>query len=302
MTTQLEVASAEFEPSAEIGPELVEHQRFWRRAALRRFVHNVPATVGAVVIVIMTVWSIVGIWFAPDPNLVDVTNQFAPPSASHLLGTDRLGRDILARLLAGIRVSLTVALTATVVTLAVSMVIGVLCGYFGGLFDDILSRIFDVIVTFPMILLAVLVELATGPSMVSVIVAISIASLPRYGRQWRILSKYCKETEYIQGAISLGYSTPRILRRHVLPNIAVPVFLIAAGNIGRLAVAEASLSFIGVGVQPPNASLGNMISDGQPYLQYHPALAVDPGIVLCVLSISFSFIGDALRDAFDITE
>jgi peptide/nickel transport system permease protein len=252
--------------------------------SLRRFLHSVPGVVAAVVIVCIGLAAIIGPWFAQDPNFANVTQSFASPSGAHLLGTDDLGRDLLARVL------------------GIAMVFGVIAGYFGGILDELLSRAFDVIVTFPMILLAVLIVVALGPSITAVSIAIGIVVVPRYGRQFRVLTKSCVQREYVQAVIAQGYSPLRVIVRHVLPNILLPVAVIAAGNMGRLAVAEASLSYLGAGVRPPNASWGNMIADGQEYLQTAPGIAVYPGIALCVLAISFSFVGDALRDAFDLSE
>lgn len=269
---------------------------------LRRFTHNVPGVAAAAVIVFMGLAVLIGPTFAPDPNLADVIHSLAPPSGAHWLGTDDLGRDLLARLLAGGRVALIVSVASTILGLLIAMLLGVVAGYFGGVLDELLSRAFDVIVTFPMILLAILIVVALGPSLSAVCLAIGIVVTPRYGRQFRVLTKSCVQREYVQAGIAQGYSSLRVIVRHVLPNIALPIAVIAAGNMGRLAVAEASLSYLGAGVRPPNASWGNMISEGQEFLQTHPGLAVYPGIALCVLAIAFSFIGDALRDAFDLTE
>jgi len=270
--------------------------------SLRRFLRSVPGVVAACVIVCIGLAAIIGPWFAQDPNFANVTQSFASPSAAHLLGTDDLGRDLLARVLIGARVALIVSLAATAIGMTIAMVFGVIAGYFGGILDELLSRAFDVIVTFPMILLAVLIVVALGPSITAVSIAIGIVVVPRYGRQFRVLTKSCVQREYVQAVIAQGYSPLRVIVRHVLPNILLPVAVIAAGNMGRLAVAEASLSYLGAGVRPPNASWGNMIADGQEYLQTAPGIALYPGIALCVLAISFSFVGDALRDAFDLSE
>lgn len=270
--------------------------------SLRRFVHNPPGVAGACVVVAIGLAAAIGPSFAPDPNLADVIHKLAPPSGAHLLGTDDLGRDMLARLLAGARVALIVSIGSTAIGIAFAMVLGVAAGYFGGILDELLSRVFDVIVTFPMILLAVLIVVALGPSLTAVCIAIGFVVIPRYGRQFRVLTKACVQREYVQAVMAQGYSSVRVIARHVLPNIVLPIAVIAAGNMGRLAVAEASLSFLGAGVQPPNASWGNMISDGQQYLQTDPGVALYPGIALCILAIAFSFVGDALRDAFDLTE
>lgn len=272
------------------------------RAAVRRFRRSIPAMFGLTLILVIVLASFLGGHLAQNPNAADVTTALQGPTHAHFLGTDDLGRDMLARLLAGGRASITVAVGTTVLAFFGAMVLGVVCGYFGGVVDDIFSRIFDVIVTFPMLLLAVLIVVALGKSLTATIVAISIALLPRYGRQFRVLSKYSREREYVQAALVLRYSTLRILVRHVLPNVFLPVAVLAAGYIGRLAVAEAALSFLGAGVQAPNASWGNMIAEGEPYLQYHPMLAIWPGLMLFLLSLSFSFCGDALRDAFDLSE
>jgi peptide/nickel transport system permease protein len=269
---------------------------------LRRFVGNVPGVASAVVIVLMVLTAIIGPYFAPDPNMADVLNSLAPPSWAHWLGTDDLGRDVIARLLRGARVALIVSIAASALAILIAMFLGVIAGYFGGIVDDLLSRVFDVIVTFPMILLAVLIVVALGPSLIAVCIAIAAAVTPRYGRQFRVLTKSVAQREYVQAVIAQGYNPVRIIVRHVLPNIMLPIAVIAAGNMGRLAVAEASLSYLGAGVRPPDASWGNMISEGQEFLQTAPGLAVFPGIALCVLAIAFSFVGDALRDAFDLTE
>ena len=276
--------------------------RFWRSAALRRFRTNVPAVIAVFVLLLAVAVCVVGQVVGADPNSADVLNKLATPRSGHLLGTDYLGRDTFARIVAGATVSLMVAVAASILTVLISMVIGICAGYFGGIWDLVLSRLFDVVSTFPMILLAVLIVVALGPSLVSTIIAISIAVIPRYGRQFRVLTRYCKERPYVQAAISRGYSTPRIIARHVLPNIAIPIVVLAAGNMAPIALAEAGLSFLGAGTRPPNASLGNMISDAMPYIQTAPLQALIPGAVLCMLTISFSFIGDGLRDAFDLSE
>jgi ABC-type dipeptide/oligopeptide/nickel transport system permease subunit len=268
----------------------------------RRFVHNAPGMTGAILVVLIALAGLIGPSFTGDPNLANVLDKLAPPSAAHPLGTDQLGRDLLARVLIGARVALLVSVAATALGLAIAMTLGVVAGYFGGILDEILSRAFDVIVTFPMILLGVLIVVALGPSLPAVCLAIGIAVTPRYGRQFRVLTKSVVQREYVQAGKAQGYSSLRMIARHVLPNIMLPIAVIAAGNMGRLAVAEASLSYLGAGIRPPDASWGNMISEGQQYLQTSPGLAVFPGIALCLLAIAFSFVGDALRDAFDLTE
>ena len=268
----------------------------------RRYLHSPAGVGGAILIIAVGIAALIWPHFTPDPNIADVRNALQGSGPGHLLGTDDLGRDLLARLLAGARVALIVSVTATALAMIAAMLLGVLAGYFGGTVDDLLSRAFDVIVTFPMILLAVLIVVAIGPSLTSVSIAIAVAMVPRYGRQFRVMTIAVRQREFVQAVIAQGYSPLRVIVRHVLPNILLPVAVIALGNMGRVVVAEASLSFLGAGVQPPDASWGNMISEGTDFLQSFPQLALYPGIVLCVVSIAFSFIGDTLRDAFDLTE
>jgi ABC-type dipeptide/oligopeptide/nickel transport system permease subunit len=288
------------EPPVEIVDEPAGQSVNLTGGAVRRFLKNKPAVVGLLLIVFIVLAAIFGPMFADDPNKTDIASAFS--YSGHLLGTDDLGRDLLARVLAGARVALIVAVLATLLGLVLAMILGVSAGFIGGLYDEMLSRVFDVIATFPTILMAVLIVVALGPSLTGVIVAIGIAVTPRYGRQFRVLTKACIQRNYVQAVIAQGYSSPRVVLRHVLPNILLTIGVIAGGNMGRAAVSEASLSFLGAGVQQPNASWGNMIAQGAPFLQVHPGICLYPGIALCVLAISFSFVGDALRDAFDLTE
>jgi ABC-type dipeptide/oligopeptide/nickel transport system permease subunit len=272
------------------------------RRRLRRFLRNRPAAVSAVVVIVLLLAAIVGPLFAQDPTLVNLNNPLANPSGAHLLGTDDLGRDLFARVLDGGRVSFIVAFCATAIAVIPAGIFGVLAGYTRGIFDEIISRIFDILLAIPVLLLAIVIVSALGPSLSSLIVAIGISDIPRYGRLFRALTLEAKEREYVRSALVLGYSAPRVMIKHILPNIYLPVMIIATGNLGKVALAEASLSYLGVGVQPPQASWGNIISEGQPYLQYHPILALAPGIALSALTLAFSFVGDGLRDAFDVRD
>lgn len=276
--------------------------RAWRSGRRRRFMSNVPATLGLVLLLGLAIASLVGPLLTMDPTDVDLRARLQGPSAAHLLGTDQLGRDLLARVLAGGQVSFTVAIASTLVALTTAMVIGMTAGYFGGLVDELLSRVLDVLLTFPALLLAIIIVAAIGPSLSSVVLAIGIAYVPRYGRLFRALTLATRQLEYVEGARALGYSSPRVLARHILPNILVAVLVVAAGNMGRVALAEASLSFLGAGVQPPAASWGNMIAEEQQLLQYFPWLPLVPGVALTIVTISFAFVGDGLRDAFDVRE
>jgi peptide/nickel transport system permease protein len=276
--------------------------RVWRSDSARRFLHNKAGMISAAWIVIFVLAVIIGPYFTLDPNHADPPALLQSPEAQHWFGTDDLGRDIFARVLIGGRASLTVALAATVIPLVVGLVIGTATGYRGGWFDELLSRFFDVLLTFPTLMFGLVLGVSLGPSEKSVIIALSIAQIPVYGRLFRAGALSARSSEYVQGVIALGFTPVRIVVRHVVPNIIVPVLIIATSHIGNMAIAEASLSFLGAGIQPPTASLGNMISEGQPFLQLAPWLPLIPGVTLTLLALAFSFVGDALRDAFDVRE
>ncbi|MCU1439289.1 MAG: peptide transporter permease [Rhodoglobus sp.] len=265
----------------------------------RRFAKNIPGVIGLAVIIVFLLVAMFGPLFTLDPNR---TNLLDALTDSGIAGTDPLGRDVFARVVEGARVALFVSFVATALGMLMAMVLGITAGYFGGMVDEILSRIFDVILTFPMILLGVLIVMAIGPSILTVSIAIAIAIMPRLGRQFRAQTLSCVQREYVQAVRAQGYSSIRIILRHVLPNVWLPVTVLAAGNMGKVAVSEASLSYLGAGVEAPNASWGNMISEGQAYLQVDAGIVLWPGFALLFLAIAFSFVGDALRDAYDLTE
>jgi peptide/nickel transport system permease protein len=275
---------------------------WWNSDPRRRFTGNKLAVVSLCWLLLVLVAALVGPFFTVDPNVADVVNRLKPPSANFILGTDPLGRDMLARVLVGGRVSLLVATMATGISLVLGLFLGVISGYRGGLVDDAITRVFDVLLSFPTLLLGIIVMAAFGGSLATVITATSIATVPMVGRLARAGTISVKPREYIQGVVALGIPTIRILLRHVLPNIIVPVLVLSTGNMGRLALAEAGLSYVGAGIQPPDASWGNMIAEGQPYLQYAWWVPVVPGTVLTLVTLAFSFVGDGLRDAFDVRE
>jgi peptide/nickel transport system permease protein len=276
--------------------------RVWKSDNRRRFARNRVGLVSAILLVVLIVILVIGPFFSQDPDLVNTAARIQAPSSQHLLGTDQLGRDVLARIIAGGRISLFVAVAATILALAISIVIGTVAGYRGGLFDAIVSRVFDIFVTFPTLLVGIILAAAFQGSLKTVIAALTIGQLAVFGRLFRIGTISVKSREYIQSVIAMGIPPFEIVVRNILPNVVIPVVIIATGQIGRLAVVEASLSFIGAGVQPPTASWGNMISGGEMYLQIAPWIALIPGVVLVVVSLGFSFVGDALRDAFDVRE
>jgi peptide/nickel transport system permease protein len=277
-------------------------RKFVSQRPVRRFLSNRAAVVAGVVIVLFALVSIIGPFVLGSGTRVGLGDRFAPASAEHLLGTDHLGRDLLTRIVEGGRVSLTVAVFATFLGLVPALALGMAAGYFGGFVDDALSRTFEIIQTFPTLLLALVFVQVLGPSLSSLIIAIAIADMPKYARLVRALTLEVRTREYIASATSLGYSAFRIMGRHILPNVYVPVIVIATGSMGNVALAEAALSFLGAGIQPPDPSWGNIVSESQRYLQYYPLLALVPGIALSILTVAFVFFGDGLRDALDVRE
>jgi peptide/nickel transport system permease protein len=269
---------------------------------LRRFLANKPAVISAVILILMLLAVVIGPFFAQHPNVSDITAKLQGHSSAHFFGTDDFGRDILARVLVGGRVSFIVAFAATAVSVVGGGILGLIAGYWRGPVDDVISRIFDILLAFPMLLLAIVILAALGPSLPAEIIAIGVSDFPRYGRLVRAMTLEAKEREYVRSAVALGYSRRRIIIRHIIPNIYTGVLVVATGNMGKVALAEAALSFLGIGVQLPQASWGNMISEGQPFLQIAPLIALVAGIAITVMTICFAFLGDGLRDAFDIRE
>jgi peptide/nickel transport system permease protein len=269
---------------------------------LKRFLSNKPAVAGAIILIVELLLVTIGPFFTSDPNVSHILEKLQGHSSAHFFGTDDFGRDVLARALLGGRVSFIVAICACFVAVAGGGILGIVAGYWRGPVDEVISRTFDILLAFPMLLLAIIILAAIGPSLGAEIIAIGFSDFPRYGRLVRALTLEAKEREYVRSAVALGYSRRRILVQHIIPNIYLPVLVSATSNIGKYALAEAALSFLGIGVQLPQPSWGNMISEGQAYLQIAPSIALVPGIAIMLMTISFAFVGDGLRDAFDIRE
>jgi peptide/nickel transport system permease protein len=236
---------------------------------------------------------------AADPRSQELALRLAGPTWAHPLGLDELGRDILARLVAGARVSLLVGVSVVSVSALVGLLVGGIAGYAGGWVDTVLGRIIDVLMAFPGILLAIALVAALGPSLRNVVIALAVIGWVGYARLVRGQVLKAREFEYVQAARSLGASAPRVLLRHVLP-CAYPAVLVQAtlGMAGAI-VAEASLSFLGLGVQPPTPSWGAMLDAGRSHLLDAPHLTVFPGLAIALLVLGFNFLGDGLRDRID---
>ena len=234
-----------------------------------------------------------------DPSAQELARRLEAPSLAHPLGLDELGRDILARLLQGARISLMVGIAVVSVSSAVGMLFGSIAGYFGGRVDDLISRVIDVLMAFPGILLAIALVAVLGPSLVNVVLALSVIGWVGYARLVRGQALRARELEFVQAARACGASSARIVLRHILPT-AIPAVVVQAtlGMAGAI-IAEAALSFLGLGVQPPTPSWGTMLDAGRAHLFDAPHLTIFPGLAIATLVLGFNFLGDGLRDRVD---
>ncbi|QYM64079.1 oligopeptide ABC transporter permease [Microbacterium sp. Se5.02b] len=273
-----------------------------RRLALRRFLRHRLAVVGAVVLLVVVLAAVVGPLLLPfDPNAVDPSAIRQPPNAEHLLGTDSAGRDVLARLLAGGRVSLLVGLTVALTATVIGLVLGAIAGFFGGWVDSVLSRITDVVLSFPTLIVVIIIVAFTGPSITTMILAVGLFEWPTAFRIVRGLVLSLRDQDSIRAVRGLGASTAHILVRHVIPSVIAPLTVVATILVAQAILLEAGLSFLGLGVPPPTASWGNMLNEAQSFtvLQSMPWLWIPAGCAIAITVLAVNFIGDGLRDASD---
>jgi peptide/nickel transport system permease protein len=256
--------------------------------------------IGVAIVLVMTVAAVMGPTLSPfDPAHQELALRLTGPSTRHVFGLDELGRDILARVLAGARISFIVALVVVTVSALLGTVVGAVAAYCGGLVDDGLSRVMDTLLAFPGLLLAIGLVAVLGPSLRNVLLALTIIGWVGYARLVRGQVLRVREFEYVQAARALGATTSRVLLYHVIP-AAIPAVVVQAtlGMAGAI-VGEASLSFLGLGVQPPTPSWGTMLSGGRAHLLDAPHLTLFPGLAIALLVLGFNFVGDGLRDRLD---
>jgi peptide/nickel transport system permease protein len=270
--------------------------------SLRRNLRRNPlAVTGVVLVIIFTLFALFAPWIAPqDPAYIDLSNRLSPPSAMHWCGTDELGRDILSRLIFGSRISMLVGSCVVVVSLALGLIFGSIAGYYGGKID----RFFNIVVmnaflSFPGILLAIAFVAFRGPGIFNLVLALSLGGWVGYARLVRAQVLAAREREFVEAARALGASDLRVIVRHILPNIIQPVIVQAAIGMAGAILAEATMSFLGLGVPPPTASWGAMLNDGRAHLFDAPHLVLFPAAAVMLAVLSFNFIGDALRDYLD---
>ncbi len=271
-----------------------------KHALARRLVADRTALAGLVIIAVVLVVAVAAPLLAPhDPNAQDVLNQFKPPSAHHLLGTDEFGRDELSRIIFGARISVLTSLAVGAAILAIGVLVGTVSGLAGGLLDGAIMRTVDVLLAFPSILLALAVAGTLGPGLFHLALAMTAVWWVDYARLVRGLVLGVKEQQYVESARALGVSDCRLALRHVLPNIAPPVVVLATLQTARLLLALAALSFLGLGVGPPAAEWGAMLNDGKNFLDTAPQLMLYPGLAITITALGFNLLGEGLRDVLD---
>ncbi len=273
---------------------------------LRRLARRRTSLFGLVVVAVVVVTALGATWVTPfDPVEQDIGDRLKPPGSRdatghvHPLGTDHLGRDILARIVFGARPALLVGFAAVAISGVLGMAAGLVAGYFGGRIDDVLMRLADIQLAFPFILLAIAVIGVLGPSLTTIICVIGVSSWVVYARIVRGAALSLREREFVQAAQALGSRDGRILLRHVLPNVFTPWLVVATLDMARVIVIESALSFLGLGVQPPTPTWGGMLADGRVYISTAWWLATFPGLAILVTVLGINRFGDGLRDTLD---
>jgi peptide/nickel transport system permease protein len=276
-------------------PRVSELRRFFKV-----FFNRGVVVLGMCIILLFVIAAIFAPWLAPyEPGKIDMNNALLQPGKAHWLGTDSLGRDTLSRTIYGTRVSLIIGLVVVVLGSIVGMVLGLVAGYFGGWTHAVVMRVIDALMAFPMLILALLIAALLGGGINNVIMALSFAMVPAYARLMCGQVMTVKENDYILAGRSMGASHTRIMLRHLAPNCFPPLIVMMTMMLGTTILAEAGLSFLGIGVQPPVATWGNMVNDGRQYLLSNPILSFAPGLAIMLVVYAFNMVGDGLRDALD---
>ena len=276
--------------------------------AWKRLKRNKLAMAGLVWIIFMVLVALTADLWVPQtlgsPTAIDsatmTANSRLPPSMEHPFDTDTLGRDVLCRVVYGARISLAVGLLATAISTVIGLVMGALAAYYGGIWDTIIMRLADIFLAFPYTLFVIAMLAVIGPGIQNVFIAIGILGWPSIARAFRSAILSVKENDYVDAARAMGASDARIIARHIFPNSVASIIVYATMNIGGAILTESALSFLGMGVVPPDPSWGIMISDGETYLATQPWLMIMPGIAILTTVLAFTLLGDGLRDALDV--
>jgi len=272
------------------------------RSELRRLRRNRLTVIGTTLTLLILAMALLANRIAPyDPTEINARHRLEGPSADYRFGTDRLGRDVLSRVVYGARSSLGIAATSVVVSLLLGSVLGLLAGYFGGGLDLVIGRVMDVLFSFPALLLAIAVAAMLGPGIRNAALAIAVVYTPLFARVVRgpVISE--RHRDYVQAARVIGASQMSIIGRHILPNVVSPIIIQASAALSAAILIEAALSYVGLGTQPPEPSWGTMLSEGRTFLETAPWMSIFPGLAIATTVLAFNLLGDGLRDAFDPT-
>ncbi|HSK55077.1 MAG TPA: ABC transporter permease [Jiangellales bacterium] len=280
-------------------PELAAARPRWEET-LALLARSPLAVVSTAVLAVLVAAALLGQRLAPYPaNAVDVQARLQPPSAEHWFGTDELGRDVFSRVLLGAEVSLRVGVVAVGIALVAGVLVGLVAGFYGRWLDDALMRSMDVLFAFPAILMAIAVLAVLGPGTTNAMIAIGIVYTPIFARITRASVLGVREEVYVRAARAAGAGDARLLRRHVLPNVAAPIIVQTSVSLAFAILSEAALSFVGLGTQPPTPSWGRMLAEGRGFIEQAWWIALFPGLAIFVTVLAFNLLGDALRDVLD---
>lgn len=267
---------------------------------LKRFLKNKLSAIGAINVMILIILSLLAPLISPyDPTEIDVYNVLSPPSKEHLLGTDELGRDVLSRIIWGSRVSLKVGFVAVGIAMMIGIIIGSIAGFYGGKIDSILMRFVDMMLAFPTFFLILAVIAILEPSIFTIMAVIGITSWMDVARLVRAEFLTLKERDFVDAARAIGVSNARLIFRHILPNALSPVFVAATFGVAGAILVESGLSFLGLGVQPPEPSWGNILTSGKDNIEVAWWLSLYPGLAILITVLSYNLVGEGLRDALD---
>lgn len=267
---------------------------------MKRLLKNKAAVVGGLVILFIIIVGVLGPFLVKtDPNAQNILNKLQPPSKEHWFGTDNFGRDIFSRIVNGTKLTLTVGFLSVFIGGTIGVILGIVAGYYGGAIDTITMRLMDILLAFPGILLALAIVSVLGGSLVNVIIAVGIFSVPAFARIVRGSTLQVKKLEFIDAVRALGASDIRIIFKHILPNILSPIIVQATMRIATAILTASGLAFLGLGAQPPDPEWGAMLSDGRTYMHNAGHMVLIPGMMIVVVVLAFNIFGDGLRDALD---
>jgi peptide/nickel transport system permease protein len=270
------------------------------RRFVRVFFSRGVVVFGLIVIMALILTAVCAPYIAPyDPYQQNLDNILSKPNSKHLLGTDTLGRDTLSRIIYGSRTSLMVGVVAIFIAAALGMLLGLMAGYFGGITNMLIMRFIDALMTFPMILLALTIAAILGGGLQNIILALGVSLIPPYTRLMCAQALSIKQNDYVMAGHAMGAKHSRIMLRHVAPNCFPPLIVLMTMMMGSAILAEAGLSFLGIGITPPGAAWGAMVSEGYRYLLSNPVLSFAPGLAIMLVVFAFNMVGDGLRDALD---